>query len=239
MKKFKKLLSITLALLMVIFIPVQANAQTSQIQIISSIERSDNVNVSTVEAEGHTIIAEYNKNLNNMTITTFKNNVVIERLVIDLNQDKNDNKSMLTILNEETGKYRVSYQHTITNYEYEQWKYPNYNSGKGFFWFLTHISQGERDVYELVRDDSQYSTSINGYVDNVEVINSTEIIVGVSAAITIAAIILTGGTSAVVQAKIIAALEAIGVVGAVTLAQQYWQATQNCNRYWKEIFGNY
>lgn len=239
MRKLKKLLSIALALLMVIFIPVQANAQTSQIQIISTIERSDNVNVSTVEAEGHTIIAEYNKNLNNMTITTFNNNVVVEKLVIDLNQDKNNNTSMLTVFDEETGKYRVSYQHTITNYEYEQWKYPNFNDGKGFFWFLNHPSQGERDVYETVRDDSVYSTSINGYVDNVEVINTNEIIVGAAAAITIAAIILSGGTSAVVQAKIVGALEALGVIGAVTIAQQYWRATQNCNRYWKEIFGNY
>jgi hypothetical protein len=39
MKKYKKLLSITLVLLMVAFIPVQANAQTSQIQVISTIER--------------------------------------------------------------------------------------------------------------------------------------------------------------------------------------------------------
>jgi hypothetical protein len=94
-------------------------------------------------------------------------------------------------------------------------------------------------VDEIVRDGAEYSTSINGYVENVETINSNEIIVGASAAITIAAIILTGGTSAVIQAKIVAALETIGVVGAVTIAQQYWQATQNCNRYWKEIFGNY
>ena len=175
-------------------------------------------------------------------ITTKSGSNIEEVLHIDPNksqysQDVYGEPAVDVLSNEQAGKYRVGYQHTITDYEYEEWKYPNYNHGKGFFWYLKKPNTAQHSCYEISRGSSEYSSSIDGYVEAVETINSQEIIIGASAAVTVAGILLTGGTSAVIQGKIVAALEAVGVVGAVTIAQTYWSATQKCERHWKELFG--
>ena len=68
-----------------------------------------------------------------------------------------------------------------------------------------------------------------------ETINDTEVIVGGSVAAAIAVAFISGGGAAVVLPKITALLEAVGIVGAVTMANNLWSATQDCERYWNEI----
>lgn len=243
MKTWNRLISLVLTGAILLAVPLTsfATGANNRIKVVSK-TKSSQFQVATVEVDGKTIIAEYDSSSKQMIITTKSGSNIEEVLHIDPNksqysQDVYGEPAVDVLSNEQAGKYRVGYQHTITDYEYEEWKYPNYNHGKGFFWYLKKPNTAQHSCYEISRGSSEYSSSIDGYVEAVETINSQEIIIGASAAVTVAGILLTGGTSAVIQGKIVAALEAVGVVGAVTIAQTYWSATQKCERHWKELFG--
>lgn len=242
MKIMKKFLSIVMTSILSLSLPLVSYAQSTTPHILS-VEENGQVRTATVAADGKTIVAEYNPSTEIVTVTTKDGDKIEEVLHINPNastytQDVYIEPHATGIeRGEEDGKYRVSYQHTIVNYEYEEWKYPNFLDGKGFFWFFTKPGSEQRDCYEESRGDSELSPSIDGYVEAVEIINDQEIIVGISAAGTLAAIYVSGGSSAVIQAKLTAALEALGIVGAATIVQTFWSATQDCERYWKEIYG--
>lgn len=236
MKSAKKIISILLVGCIFTSIPAQASVNPKNFEVLT-LEDNSEVKVTSVEVDNNVITAEYNKKNNEMMITTTTDGNISEQIHIDLNQGVEDRAYDYTLFAESDGRYRVSYEHTILDYEYEQWKYPNYNNGKEYFWFLKKPGVDSRPAYEEVRGGSVYSSSIDGYVEAVEVINSKEIIVGASGMITVAAIIATGGTASVVIGKIVAALQAIGVVAAVTVANELYQAVQDCNRYWTEIYG--
>lgn len=223
-------------------LPLVSYAQSATAQVLS-VEEYGQTRTATVIVEGQTIVAEYNTATETVIVTTKSGDNVKEVLHIDPNSSQYtqdvymESQAAGVTCSEEDGKYRVSYQHTIINYEYEQWKYPNFLNGQGYFWFFTKPGSSQRDCYESSRGNSELSPSIDGYVEAVEIINDQEVIVGVAAAASIAVICISGGSAAVIQGKIIAALEAIGIMGAVTIAQTYWSATQDCERYWKEIYG--
>ena len=85
--------------------------------------KSSQFQVATVEVDGKTIIAEYDPSSKQMIITTKSGSNIEEVLHIDPNksqysQDVYGEPAVDVLSNEQAGKYRIGYQHTITDYEY-------------------------------------------------------------------------------------------------------------------------
>ena len=113
---------LTGAILLAVPLTSFATGANNKIKVVSK-TKSSQFQVATVEVDGKTIIAEYDSSSKQMIITTKSGSNIEEVLHIDpyksqYSQNVYGEPAVDVLSNEQAGKYRVGYQHTITDYEY-------------------------------------------------------------------------------------------------------------------------
>lgn len=136
---------------------------------------------------------------------------------------------------ESAGRYKIQGENTFTNFEYEQWKYPNYNNGKGYFWFLRHPSDTQHSVYEI-NNSSEYHDDLMAFKDAVETINTTEISVGFSVALGVGSVVTIGLKGAALLMALDAYLDSNDVPTGVSNVIEWEEAVEEAQACWLRLF---
>lgn len=184
-----------------------------------------------------TYVTEYEKKENTLTVSEMKDGIAVDSVFIDLNE------AMVALYSndgdqKEDGK-RIKYEHTILNYEYEEYLFDNYPGDA--FWYLRHpkADPEERSVYEHPINGSAYTSSIDEYVEGVDKINSAEGVIGVMGVSVVAAWLVTKGVIPLPElyAGIQSLLAGIGITGAASASYNLSKGINACDTAWQEIFG--
>ena len=203
-------------------------------------ESLTNKTVST-DIEGKTFVSSHNRVENITTIQIYSNDVLLEEAVIDHDRlmaealAEEENETISPLVDETDGAYKVEGENTFTNFEYEQWEYPNYNNGNGHFWFLRHPSDVERSAYDE-DDASQYHEDLIDFKEGVETINVTEVQVGFSVALGVGSIVTLGLKGAALLAALDAYLSSNDVPSGVQSVMEWKEAIETCQACWLRIF---
>lgn len=237
----KKLTSLALALVLCLSLCIPAFAANNTGTLLPcGVSMRDTVDTeefrtATTEVNGKTFVAVYDKQNNTVTVTESQNGVVVDTTEISLNINNVESNGLLGI-GKDDGT-RIGYEHTFTNYEWEEYTFTGY---PGVFWWLRNPGDDpdERSVYENPIDGSVYSTRIDTYVSAVNDINREEAIIGVTGALAVAAYLGSEGMIPLPElvAGITSVLESIGVTGAASAAYALSKSIDTCNTTWIELF---
>lgn len=244
----KRIVSVILSFAIGVMMVVPA-AATDELGVKYENERGMKVTESlvtkTVSADlgnGQTFVSSHDRLKNVTTIQLIEDGIILEETVIDhdklLAQELEPQKAEASIApqsDETDGAYKVEGENTFTDFEYEQWEYPNYNNGNGHFWFLRHPSDGERSVYDE-DDASQYHDDLMTFKDGVETINTTEVAVGFSVALGVGSILTLGLTGTALLAALDAYLDSNDVPSSVGNVMEWKEAIESCQACWLRIF---
>ena len=240
----KKFLSIILSLAIVMSLTIPALA-------VEGITYSDETGMTVTESlttktvstsvDEKTFVSSHDKIRNITTIQLISDGVVINEAVIDHDalvaeaMCEEESSVPMTMADESAGSYKVQGENTFTNFEYEQWKYPNYNNGNGYFWFLRHPSDDQRSVYDL-NNSSEYHEDLMTFKDAVETINTTEVSVGFSVALGVGSIVTIGLAGTALLAALDAYLESNDVPGGVSNVIAWKEAIEEAQACWLRLF---
>ena len=192
--------------------------------------------------DGKTFVSSHDKVNNVTTIQLISDGVILKEATIDHNElmaqgvleDKNGSL-VETESDESAGRYKIQGENTFTNFEYEQWKYPNYNNGKGYFWFLRHPSDTQHSVYEI-NNSSEYHDDLMAFKDAVETINTTEISVGFSVALGVGSVVTIGLKGAALLMALDAYLDSNDVPTGVSNVMEWEEAVEEAQACWLRLF---